>query len=1318
MSINKFYPINVQNSNTISGTYKNVSLLVNADEEVKGNLFTKNTMINTGYDVSYALAVVGDVSFNGNLYVKGVQITGSGGGGGGTQDLASVLSYGNKASTFIDMSYNNIINVNMLDVSNGQSPVTITNWNISTPSYSGATNKYSQYTGTGTYSGLSGFIFSTSTTYGYNVSIQYGTGGADFITYFPFSVQQALSLQLVQFGNITMKSINYTLPAGHYKVSFQLYAQNIGSGGQIVNFTVVNNATSGILGQLSGLNPVNSFPNWVKYTTNFSLTDTTTIYFNWFLPGPTSYYYSYINFTGVQLTQYDGIRIHDPTTISIISSKSSSLNDVFIANGLNVTSGGASITGGLNSYSQYGGDNLVINSIAGSISGSNNNSCIAIGQATLQASTGSNRTIAIGSGGSPGSTVLTDCISVGTNINYNNSASRNVAIGNYIRCSGTQNVLLGYSQDYGNFGQTATSDNVVVGYNVMNGRYNGFGVLQSYRNVAIGTNALYNAQDTNNVACGYQSLYNLVGSNGVVANENNGYYTANNTAIGMQSGLTPTRANGCTFLGAYTDVASGVNNITNSTAIGYNAKIRQSNTVVIGATTNEAVRIYGDLSGVTTVNGLPYSTNTDLGAVLTQGNVASTSINMNNYNLRNVIFTYTKNISNTLGVDTKFHVSVDMSGNNLNNVGTINGVTDVNFGTNINMGTNSINNLGTLNVTTIDNPTTNVAFGTGINMTTHNINNVLTLNAQTVNATTSTVTTLNATTIDNPTTNVAFGTGINMASHSINNVLTLNAQDVNATTVYATTIDNTTTNVAFGTGINMASHNINNVLTLNSGNVNATTAMTTPAIGINNAIVSGKALYVTGNTYLNGGRTDVIGSLYLNGSPITGGGGGSQTLAQTLTLGNQANLNIDMSENSLQRVGAISMVATTGALNMNSSNINSVNSITMSGAKNIDMQAGTITNAYSVTSQLLNQTQNNIVEPDIKLENVNSSATTGVRMRTTKLRPAAGLSAGDTLYQLETYGTNASNASVQYANDEIDTVVTTAGLHEAKRTISTAQAGSMTTVMELGSNITAFRPIILSTIGIQNAQKSIIMTANASYSSQWANYCGNHTFVSQTTNGWTLTIGSAVTYAGGICAIENISAFDLTLTSGGGNFAGSYGNGTTSYTVYSGQIMRFVSNGTNWIVNKIDGVPMTVRYVNTASNAMGTAGTTLPFPTLQTTSISSTSGIRTWSATNLGYASGVFTNNSGFPMTLLVQFTGVALSAANHRFIGVNYLNTTRNPYSRPMWVNFAAGGTATMSINQTVHLGTGDTFSILAQVFVAATTINANSNLTITRIN
>jgi hypothetical protein len=341
-------------------------------------------------------------------------------------------------------------------------------------------------------------------------------------------------------------------------------------------------------------------------------------------------------------------------------------------------------------------------------------------------------------------------------------------------------------------------------------------------------------------------------------------------------------------------------------------------------------------------------------------------------------------------------------------------------------------------------------------------------------------------------------------------------------------------------------------------------------------------------------------------------------------------------------------------------------------------------------------------------------------MRTTRLRPAgAGLVANDTLYYNETFGTNASNASVQYAGDEIDAQVTTAGTHQAIRYITMAINGTITDVMWMGDKINMFRPIIMEPgCGLRNAYKALNLTANLSLMSLWEPFCGNHTFVNQTTQGWLMSIGAPSLFPGAICAIENISAFDLNLSITSGTFAGPYGSTLGTYVLYRGQTMRFVSNGTNWWVNRIDGTPMTIRYVNTGTPAITTAATTLVFPTVETASISATNGVRTWGALPLGLASGVFTNNSGFPMTLSIQFTGTTVSAANHRFIGVNYLNSTRNPYNRPMWVNFAAGGTQTVTITQTVHLGTGDAFSLLAQLFVSNTTFAANSNVTITRIN
>lgn len=1297
-SINKFYPINVKGDNIVVGTYGNVCLLANGKTQLTGNTYTNALAVGCDISAGHILTLSGDTflkgrtDVSGSLYVNGVSITS---GGGGSQSLSSVLGYGNSAGTSgINMNMNDISFVNIIDVSNGASPISITNWDISSPAYSGATNKYSQYTGTGTYTGLSGYTFSTSTSYAYNVSIQYGTGGTDFITYFPFSTQQALSLQVVQNGNITMKSNTYTLSPGHYTVSFQLYAQDIGSKGQTVNFTVVNNSTSATLATLNGCNPVNNFPNWVKYTTNFSLAQTTTVYFNWYSPGPTSYSYSYVNFTGVQVTKYAGIQIHDTSNnVSILSSSSSAVNNLYVSNGLNVTSGGSTLTGGLNTYTSYGGDNIAINSIFGTVPTSINQSCIGVGQGTLQYCVSGNRVIAIGSGSSTGAVRLTDCTSVGTNVSFYTESAYNVGIGNSVRVGGSKNTVVGYMYDAGSMGNPVTTENVVIGTNAMTNRYNGYGALSSTQNVAIGVDTLTNMMDNYNTGIGYQSLVNIAGSNGVSTGGGNGYTTQYNTAVGYKSGWSPGLANNCTYLGANTDNASGVNNLYNSTAIGYGTLMDASNTIFLGSH-GERVKISGDLSGVTTINGVAYTTPT-LGQVLTAGNIASTSIDLSNFNLRNVTIGYIKHITNNAGIDTKISVNVDMSGNSLKQINTLSGVTTsaIKVANAFDMSSNNITNVGTLNLTTIDNPAGSITAGTGLNMNSHNVFGVLTL-------------TTNAITTGG--TSVVFAKAVDMSANDLSNVGTLTVSTIN-----------NSSNIAFGNNINMASHNINNVLGLGAQTLDATVGTTTTALGVNNALVTGKAMFVTGNTLLNG-RTDVSGTFYVNGNPVTGGGAGSQTLAQTLTLGNVANMDIDMSNNRLQNVLALNMIPTTGAINMNVGNILDVNSIVFSnaGSKDMNMNRGNLYGVLSLSGEYFYQTQTSLGTPDFQMENINSSATTGVRLCTTKKRPAAGLSAGDVLFELQTYGTDSLNAKVQYASDIFTTVTTTAGAYEAKRMFATAQAGSMTNIMELGANINTYKPIIFNANGLQHAYKSISLTANASYSSVWANYCGNHVFVSQTTNGWTLTIGSAVTFQGGICAIENISSFDLTLTSGAGNFAGLYGNGTTSYVVYPGQIMRFVSNGTNWWVNTISGIPMTVRYVNTATQSITTTAAAMVFPTIETTSISAAAGIRTWNATVLTYSAGTFTNASGYPMTLMVEFTGGITAPNQLRYMGVNLTNATRNPYVRPKWNVYAATAvSATMTFCQIVHLGVGDAFQIFGQV-TTNTTLTVNSAVLVTRLN
>ncbi len=121
----------------------------------------------------------------------------------------------------------------------------------------------------------------------------------------------------------------------------------------------------------------------------------------------------------------------------------------------------------------------------------------------------------------------------------------------------------------------------------------------AWYNVSIGDNALTNCNSCYNVGIGQGALYrcttpisgtygNNVGvGNSALTNITSG---VNNTAIGYNAGQAcSTSSNNNTFLGAYTDVNNASSIYTNSTAIGYNAKIDASNQIMLGTTTETVI---------------------------------------------------------------------------------------------------------------------------------------------------------------------------------------------------------------------------------------------------------------------------------------------------------------------------------------------------------------------------------------------------------------------------------------------------------------------------------------------------------------------------------------------------------------------------------------------------------------------------------------------------------------------------------------------------------------------------------------------------------
>jgi len=133
---------------------------------------------------------------------------------------------------------------------------------------------------------------------------------------------------------------------------------------------------------------------------------------------------------------------------------------------------------------------------------------------------------------------------------------------------------------YAGFTGSSVNTNVSFGYGSLKNPFTG-----SY-NVAVGVGALFNQTCTGNIAIGYRALYtNTTGgyntANGFQALYNN---TSNcNTANGSAA-LYSNTTGGCnTAIGYGADVSNG--NLSNATAIGYNAKVNASNTIVLGNST-------------------------------------------------------------------------------------------------------------------------------------------------------------------------------------------------------------------------------------------------------------------------------------------------------------------------------------------------------------------------------------------------------------------------------------------------------------------------------------------------------------------------------------------------------------------------------------------------------------------------------------------------------------------------------------------------------------------------------------------------------------
>ena len=521
------------------------------------------------------------------------------------------------------------INTNNFNLSNVISSVAITNWNFGTPAIGVPNGRTLLYSGSSTYTGLSGFTASGSV---YNLYIQRGSTGSFYTTYYPPGLTQCAVLQNGQNGYMTLTSNNYSLSPGLYLFSYYIQCQDTGAGGGNVTCTVYNATTSSVIAVSPTGNASSSYPNWIQFKVAFNIGTTSNVNFQFYLSTTSYIYGTYSLLTGLELKLDNGLIINDGVGISTISGSNSLLTGLNVNNGIIVNNGGAKITGGLTTGTQYGSNNLAINSTMGSGSTTNNINTIAIGTGTLQGSPASTDTIAIGVGINKGNLSNLQSVFIGNKI-LSEATSYNVVIG-YNASGSNSSVVIGRGAGDALNGGSIKTNNVVIGSDTFQ-RYNGFGVLTSIDyNAVVGYGACANLADNYNSCIGAMAFYSLYGSNGVTAQGNNGYVTQYNSAIGYASGYNQQRYNKCTFLGANSDAS--VDNLYNSTAIGYGTIVDASNVIQLGSH-GETVKISGDLAGVTTINGLPYTSSSQtLAQTLSYGNSAGTFIDMSGNNIINV----------------------------------------------------------------------------------------------------------------------------------------------------------------------------------------------------------------------------------------------------------------------------------------------------------------------------------------------------------------------------------------------------------------------------------------------------------------------------------------------------------------------------------------------------------------------------------------------------------------------------------------------------------------------------------------------------------
>ena len=210
-------------------------------------------------------------------------------------------------------------------------------------------------------------------------------------------------------------------------------------------------------------------------------------------------------------------------------------------------------------------------------------------------------------------------VCIGVYAGASNTASNNIFLGfeaGYKNIAGSANIFTGYTTGFSNStgsnnifsGYSSGAQNTSGSYNICSGSFSGFSNTTASCNLFFGVyTGFTNSTGEHNLFIGHNAgTSNSTGSYNVfsgsdVANSNTtgtynvfeGFHSGNNnstgngnTAIGTVAGYNSTGSNN-TFLGDSAD--AGTTGLSNATAIGYNATVNKSNSLILGNNANVAI---------------------------------------------------------------------------------------------------------------------------------------------------------------------------------------------------------------------------------------------------------------------------------------------------------------------------------------------------------------------------------------------------------------------------------------------------------------------------------------------------------------------------------------------------------------------------------------------------------------------------------------------------------------------------------------------------------------------------------------------------------